>query len=170
MSEYSTTNPTPAKRPPGRPKVKPPTYTQEQVDALQQRIYDLEDALKVYEEGGVPEKKFVEGEKILFHVIEDGFTAFGTVWYRGQEIELTVGDHNWVSTLDKSGSSWLKVIFDEKAQLTKWNRVRVRPGVWVGLDYSANINEKNEKIGSTEADMVASREQRRGRTIPRVGI
>lgn len=41
----------------------------------------------------------------LIHFLSDGFTAFGNVWYRGQELEID--EEHYKETLNKSGESWL---------------------------------------------------------------
>lgn len=94
------------------------------------------------------------GEKILFHVVKDGFNAFGDIWYRGQEIEVEVGTPAYQRTFDKHGFTWLSIIGDENAQYEKWSERWVAPGEFVP--------RKNEKFD----DELVSLDRRRGRTVP----
>lgn len=94
------------------------------------------------------------GEKILFHVLKDGFTAFGDVWYRGQEIEVEVGTAAYKRTLDKHGNSWLDLVDDEHAQYDRWRERRIAPGEFRPLP-----GEKFE-------DELVSEDKRRKRTVP----
>ena len=60
-----------------------------------------------------------EGEAVLIHFVEDGLTAFGRVWYRGQELAIGPDHPRWAEargwvTLDKAGQyeRWGKQYFD----------------------------------------------------------
>jgi hypothetical protein len=94
------------------------------------------------------------GEKILFHVREDGFTAFGDVWYRGQEIEIEVGTPAYKRTFNRFGTSWLNIINDEDAQFAKWGRRMLAPGAFV------------PRKGEVFEDDLVSMDRRRKRTVP----
>jgi hypothetical protein len=94
------------------------------------------------------------GEKILFHVVKDGFVAFGDVWYRGQEIEIEVGTAAYKRTFDKNGFTWLSIIDDEDAQYEKWGERRIAPG-----EFRPRRNEIFD-------DELVSLDRRRGRTVP----
>ena len=51
----------------------------------------------------------VSGDKdydILVHILEDGFTALGTVWYRGQEIGIKRGSNADQLSTDRNGHHW----------------------------------------------------------------
>lgn len=67
---------------------------------------------------------------ILIHVLEDGFTANGQLWYRGQEIEFVVGDPAYEDTKDRNGISWLD--FDDSQQYRQWKRRMFGRGPWPG--------------------------------------
>jgi hypothetical protein len=65
-------------------------------------------------------------ETVLIHVCEDGLTAFGRVWYRGQEIELPVGSPRY-----EQARSWIHATPSQ--QMERYNgRVMFRPGPWPG--------------------------------------
>lgn len=96
--------------------------------------------------------KFKDGDTVLIHVREDGFTANGRVWYRGQELEFTVGAQNWRDTLDRNGQSWLQL--NEADQLRRYGKVMFGHGPWPGASW--------------DNDRAASAEQRRGRQAPTI--
>lgn len=89
-------------------------------------------------------------ETIIVHILEDGFTAAGRVWYRGQELEYTVGEQSFEDTKDRLGVSWL--LYDDSDQMRHWGRVMFRRGPWPGLEY--------------EDSRAASAERTRGRRPP----
>jgi hypothetical protein len=74
-----------------------------------------------------------DGSTILIHILEDGFTAAGQVWYRGQEIEYIVGEQAFEDTKDRHGRSWLAC--DDATQMQRWGRVMFRRGPWPGASY-----------------------------------
>lgn len=98
------------------------------------------------------------GQVILFHVVRDGVTAFGDVWYRGQEIEIEVGTAAYRRTLDKNGKSWLDIVNDEEAQYIRWGERRFGPG------------EFRPRPGERFEDALVSVDQRRKRTVPVVAV
>ena len=64
--------------------------------ADRKRIRELEDRLAKteasrYEKGQDTFRDQPAGESVVLHFIEDGFTASGRVWYRGQELEFVTG-------------------------------------------------------------------------------
>ncbi len=93
-----------------------------------------------------------EPEIIRVHVLEDGLTAHGRVWYRGQELEYTVGSALHETTQDRKGRSWLD--YDDAEQMRRWGRVMFRPGPWPGQPY--------------DDDRAAEAERRRGRVPPQM--
>ncbi|WNN95000.1 hypothetical protein SEA_MAGRITTE_23 [Microbacterium phage Magritte] len=98
------------------------------------------------------------GKTILFHVVKDGFTAFGDVWYRGQEIEIEVGTAAYKRTLDKHGKTWLDIVDDEHAQYARWGERKIAPGEFRPLP------------GERFEDELVSLDQRRRRTVPVVAV
>lgn len=71
-----------------------------------------------------------EGDTVLIHFIDDGFTAQGTTWYRGQEVEVVVGSKQWNDSLDREGNSWFSMT--EEDQLDKYDKAFFRRGEWKG--------------------------------------
>lgn len=98
------------------------------------------------------------GEKILFHVLIDGVTAFGNVWNRGQEIEIEVGTAAYKRTLDKHGNTWLDIVGDEHAQYARWGERKFGPGEFRPLP------------GERFEDELVAEDQRRRRTVPIVAV
>jgi hypothetical protein len=125
----------------------PPTVAQRpapetELSVEQRRIRDLEHRLAL--ELG---RKDVEPEElepaatsgptanIVIHFVDDGLTALGKVWRRGQELEFTPGSRAYHDTVDRSGQSWLELRGDEAAQQERYGRVMFRDGPWTGKGY-----------------------------------
>lgn len=70
---------------------------------------------------------------VTVNFTEDGFTAFGNVWYRGQTVSVEKGTPDWELTLDGEGNSWMDL--DEDAQIERYGRRMFRPGKWSGKSY-----------------------------------
>jgi hypothetical protein len=66
-----------------------------------------------------------EGETVLIHFIEDGFTFAGQVWYRGQEIELGPAHPRW-----EQARSW--ILLDRCAQVERYGKQFFERGPWPG--------------------------------------
>lgn len=107
----------------------------------QKRIRQLEDqqarqlARRLDSDDAVEFDKLGNGERIDFYVVQDGWTAFGQVWYRGQEFVVEVGSRAWEDTLDRNGQSFLRFVFDEAAQYKAYGDVMIRRGRWPGQPY-----------------------------------
>jgi hypothetical protein len=100
------------------------------------------------EQPTVAVSRFVEGQKVLIHILEDGFTANGRVWYRGQEIEYTIGDDAFKDTQDREGRSWLEL--SPADQMRRYGRAMFGEGPWPGGVYEhqqalAAERERNRK-------------------------
>lgn len=128
--------------------------------AKQLRIEELEDQLarrKAVELERAPveySKPTGKGTKILIHIVEDGFTALGTTWYRGQEIEFEVPSAEYNRTKDINGVSWVDVAGDLQEQYARWGQQYLGVGPFI-----ARPGEKFE-------DAVAAEDARRGRAVP----
>lgn len=70
----------------------------------------------------------------IVHVVEDGLTAGGRVWYRGQELQFSRNSEQFRATQDRMGVSWLD--YDDREQMRRWGRVMFRPGAWPGRAYA----------------------------------
>lgn len=116
----------------------------------QRRIRELEDLL-ARERGRkdpVEEYDSVEsnGQNILIHFVDDGFTALGKVWYRGQELEIEPGSQSYKDTCDRLGRTWLSLRDDESEQIERYGRVMFRSGPWPGKSYVAAADVNYEPL------------------------
>lgn len=80
-------------------------------------------------EGSV--KTMQSSKRGVIHFMEDGFTAFGNVWYRGQEVAVT--DDVYERETDLNGNSWLDMT--ENDQIERFGKVMWRWGPWPFLPY-----------------------------------
>lgn len=76
------------------------------------------------------------GETVVIHFLENGFTALGQIWYRGQEIEFVPGSRAYKDTFDRHGQSWLDLRHDEFRQVEKYGEIMFRSGPWPGKTYT----------------------------------
>jgi hypothetical protein len=65
-------------------------------------------------------------ETVLIHMVEDGLTAFGVVWFRGQELEIEVNGPRW-----SEARKW--ILLDDAQQMLRWKKIMFRRGPWPGL-------------------------------------
>lgn len=63
----------------------------------------------------------------LIHFLEDGFTAFGTTWYRGQELDLS-NESDFRQTKDLDGVSWVDMSPAE--QQRRYGKIIFMAGPW----------------------------------------
>jgi hypothetical protein len=70
---------------------------------------------------------------IKVYFLQDGFTALGEVWYRGQDTEVVVGSEDYEKTKNSQGDSWLDLISNPAAQKKKYGKVM----------FSENIDDLN---------------------------
>lgn len=64
---------------------------------------------------------------------QDGFTAFGKIWYRGETLSLERGSDDWKMTENREGESWMDL--DEEEQIDRYGERMFRPGKWTGAGY-----------------------------------
>lgn len=114
-------------------------------------------------------------DNILIHFLEDGLTALGKVWYRGQELEFVPGSRAYKDTFNRRGHSWLELRHNDFAQVERWGKVMFRPGPWPGKNYADGTFEtlrleKGEgKIPPPSEDEIARAEKaRQQRAAPRL--
>jgi hypothetical protein len=115
-----------------------------------------------------------DGEAILIHFIADGLTAFGQVWYRGQELQIGPDHPRWAEAL-----GWITL--DRFGQVERWGEQKFDFGPWPGRRSYAHAAGTFEQItvtgpdgsrsryaGPTEAELLAAddAERRRGRAVP----
>lgn len=117
-----------------------------------------------------------EGQTVVIHFIADGLTAFGQVWFRGQEIEIGPGHPRW-----EQARTW--ILLDRMAQVERYGKQFFERGPWPGrrsyLDGAGDFQRmyagrdgEGKLTGAfagpgeqalREAD---ERERRRGRAVP----
>jgi hypothetical protein len=115
-----------------------------------------------------------EGEAVLIHFIADGLTAFGQVWYRGQELEIGPGHPRWIEA-----RQWITLT--RWQQIERWGEQKFDFGPWPGRRSYAEAQGSFEQItvtdpqgnpvtfnGPTQAELQAAddAERRRGRAVP----
>lgn len=117
-----------------------------------------------------------EGEAVLIHFVEDGFTFAGQVWYRGQEIEIGPGHPRWEQVL-----GWITL--DKYAQIERYGKQFFEHGPWPGRrSYTEGADgyqrlyagrDKDNKLvnpfagpGADALRAADEAERRRGRAVP----
>ncbi len=157
---------------PGQILVRPVPETQ--LSPEQRRIRDLENQL-AQERGRKDPERVVEtvdsSTAFIIHVLEDGFTALGQVWYRGQEIPFDPAKGAYLDTFDRHGWSWLSLRNDDNAQINRYGKVMFREGPWPGKSYLDVANETFDGKHKPTAEELAKAqrtEDKRRRTVPRL--
>lgn len=115
------------------------------------------------------------GDNILIHFLEDGLSALGRVWYRGEELEFEVGSPAYKDTFNRRGQTWLDLRHDEFAQVERFGKIMFRSGPWPGKTY---LDGKFEQLrlekgeGSipppSEDELAAAEKARKKRAAPRL--
>lgn len=129
-----------------------------QLTEKQKQVRDLKDQLarkKAEELVQAENYEAADGETILIHFLEDGFTACGRVWYKGQELEFEVDGAAYEQTLDRDGNTWLSYADDEMAQIQAYGKLYFRKGPWPGI--------------RLDEDQISTAERRRNRAAPIAG-
>lgn len=148
-------SPAPSKK----PTVKRP-IPESKLTPKQKEIRDLQDALaakkarEIIDAGEVFEDPEDSEEVVLIHFLEDGFTAQGRVWFRGQEVRFLKNGQAWLDTFDRTGDSWLEnCIDDEGEQYARWGRVMFRRGPWRGKASEVPIS-REERLRNNAAPVI----------------
>jgi len=89
------------------------------------------------------------------HFLEDGFTALGRVYYRGEELTVEPGTEEWQKTLDGRGLSWLDM--SDVDQKIRYKRVMFARGPWPGETYDEADPELTEEQRATLKEVNARR-------------
>jgi hypothetical protein len=115
-----------------------------------------------------------EGEAVLIHFIADGLTAFGQVWYRGQELAIGPDHPRW-----KEARDWITLSRFDQAE--RWGEQKFDFGPWPGRGSYADAAGSFEQLtvtdpqgnkvsysGPSEEQLRAAdeAERRRGRAVP----
>ncbi len=163
------------------------TPTLQDLTPDQVRIRELEDLL-ARERGRKDPERQVERPKvagkgtILIHVLHNGFTANGQVWYRGQELEFDRQSRSYTDTLDRTGASWLDLRGDDFAQVERYGEVMFRAGPWPGKAYVDAASAEFEPLKALGGEGSVGRptveelaraqqlEQQRARGVPRFAM
>lgn len=118
----------------------------------EKRIRDLEDQLaraaasKLTGDAAATLGEVAEGDTILLHFVKDGFDAWGTMWYTGQEVEIEIDSDEYDATLDRNGKSWLTEYIDnDYAQIQKYGDLYFRRGPWPGKPWEGQAAAKEKQ-------------------------
>jgi hypothetical protein len=167
--------------PPGGPAfsvidTSPPDY---ELTPEQQEIKRLRDQLAREtgrKEVGVQVEQLArpgDGTNILIHILEDGTTMLGKVWYRGDELEFEPGGRAYKDTFNRFGQSWLELRNDEFKQAERWGKILFRNGPWPGKGYQDGTfetlrTESGEGTipGPSQAELEAAEKLRKKRAAP----
>jgi len=85
-----------------------------------------------------------EGEAVLIHFVADGLTAFGQVWYRGQELAIGPDHPRWAEAL-----GWITL--DKYAQVERWGEQKFDFGPWPGRRSYTEALGSFEQLRATDA-------------------
>lgn len=115
-----------------------------------------------------------EGEAILIHFVDDGFTFAGQVWYRGQEIEIGPDHPRWEEVL-----RWITM--DKYQQIERYGKQYFDHGPWpgqpsysgvpfervyTGRDSDGNLTGGFAGPGEEALRAAEEAERRRNRAVP----
>lgn len=126
---------------------------EEELTPEQREIRDLKDQLAKSLGAKDPELEHDvvanpgDEKNILIHFIRDGFCELGTVWYKGQELELEPGTPQY-----DAAKKW--ALLDSTEQEEFYGAHYYRQGPWKGKEW--------------EEEQAAKAERRRGRAAPRI--
>lgn len=114
---------------------------------------------------------------ILIHFLEDGFSALGRVWYRGDELEFEVGSQAYRDTFNKNGVSWLELRGNEFGQVDRFGKIMFRNGPWPGKSYTDGTYEALRREAGegtipppSKAELEAAEKARKRRAAPRLPV
>jgi hypothetical protein len=165
---------TAAKRTAPKPAAKVEEAVEELVEAVEEAVID-EIFEELVEEANLAIKEEVvhKPETVLIHCIRDGATAFGHIWYMGQEVEIEKDSEVFRTTLDRDGKSWVTGLLDKPGyQNASW---KIGPATMPNelINYPQNFDphgmtyHKGEWLDLTMLRLRAEREVARGRSIPK---
>jgi len=115
-----------------------------------------------------------EGEAVLIHFVADGLTAFGQVWYRGQELSIGPDHPRW-----KEALGWITL--NRWQQIERWGQQKFDFGPWPGRPsyteaagsfeqlFSRDAQGNKVALGVPTEDQLRAAdaaEARRGRAVP----
>lgn len=94
-------------------------------------------------EAAPPEWVYTEGDAVLIHFIDDGLTAFGQVWYRGQELEIGPDHPRW-----EEARGW--IMLNRMQQAARWGKHYFEHGPWPGRRSYTEGQESYERLAGTD--------------------
>jgi hypothetical protein len=175
-------------RPPAKPVTivdptrLPPAESEKELSSEQKQIRDLEHRLALAEGKREVAPTFVEQppseDKVLIHFVDDGLTAGGVTWYRGQEVEFTPGTQEWKDATDTRGNPWF--LLTESEQYERFGKLHFRRGPWPGKSFSdidprdylaLNMTSGDGQLPLVEREEIAKAaelEKNRRRAAPRL--
>lgn len=92
----------------------------------------------------------------VFHLVNDGLTFAGKVWYRGEEIVVEEGTTEFELAFDRKGNFILGK--SEVEQIETYGEVKYREGPWPYGGYDLNIYEPGQ-IDAEGHKIVASKSE-----------
>lgn len=138
-----------------------------QLTPAQKKIRDLKDAVArrdAEEAERVPvQYDETDGDGVMIHVLEDGLTACGVVWYRGQEIRFVQGGEAYEQTKNRLGESWLDL--EEADQWERWGKKMFGRGPWPGKRWG-DTTGMTDQAEIEAARQAAAREAKRRAAAP----
>lgn len=160
----------PAAVPAARPKPAAELTPEERAERDRQHAAALAAARQF--EQAEPTYAPTEGEAVLIHFVADGFTAFGQVWFRGQEMEIGPGHPRWAEA-----RRWITL--NRFEQVDRYGEQKFDFGPWPGRPYADAVGSFERLVTGpkdapvpvpvpTAAELAGAQaaEVRRGRAVP----
>ncbi len=153
---------------------RPPENDQERLERDRQHLEAMRAAAQFEH---VPETYVpTQGDGILIHFVTDGLTAFGRVWYKGQELEVGPSHPRWEEAL-----RWITL--SKWEQIERYGRQYFDQGPWPGRrSYRESVGAYEKLAGGRSTDgkltgffagptpeqlaAADEAERRRGRAVP----
>jgi hypothetical protein len=162
----------PADLAPTSPRPRPASELTAEELAERERQHQAAMAAATQFEREQPEFIPVAGAAVLIHFIADGLTAFGQVWYRGQELEIGPEHPRWAEA-----RQWITLSRFE--QIDRYGEHKFDQGPWPGRPYADAVGSfehlmtgpKDNPVpvpvpGQEELARAQDAERRRGRAVP----
>lgn len=73
----------------------------------------------------------------VINFVKDGIILDRRQWFTGMELEYTPDSDVVKATKDRKGNSWLDIVDDEEAQLSRYGDVYMRPGPYRGKKFAS---------------------------------
>ena len=134
---------------------------EDEEEALLARLEAIRARKYKNEEKAEPETVSDEKEYITIHFLEDGHTALGYVWYRGQELTFEVGSDAYNSTFDREGNTWLDLIDNPREQVLRYGGQKFARGPWPFLPWGVALDADDQ--AKKDAEEAAKAEARRSK-------